>query len=243
MSRGLSPGERYARRAFVALMTAWVFIALGLATVHVNAQGVHGTAAAVHKPAFRVPERCRIYQRQLTAEAHTVMGLDAPIGTLAGQIYQESTCNPAARSPVGAAGLTQFMPLTAADLAKLYPRELGPADALNPRWAMAAQVRYMRDLQRARDRRDGAPLPECVAWWFGLRDYNGGGGWTERERRLARAAGADANSPAVVARFNAGRSAANHRENTEYPARIVLRWGPEFAAAGFGRNVCEGIIP
>lgn len=184
----------------------------------------------------KIPEACRQFQRQLTIEARNLFGLDAPIAVLAAQMHQESGCNPAARSRVGAGGLTQFMPATAQDLAKRYPNELGPADPFSPRWAIGAQVRYMRDLIRARDKRQAKPLTECARWWFGLRDYNGGSGWTERERRKAQAAGADPDNPLAVEPFNAGRAPANHHENTDYPRRILLRIAPAYTAGAWGRS-------
>lgn len=201
----------------------------------------------------RIPEACRQYQRLLTAEARNLFGLDAPVATLAAQVHQESRCNSEARSPVGAEGLTQFMPATAEDLAKRYPRTLGPAAPHDPRWAIGAQVRYMRDLMRARAEREaraqlaaapGVVLPtlsECATWWFGLRDYNGGSGWTERDRRAARAAGIDAGDPLAVEPFNAGRRASAHHENTTYPRRILLTLSPAYTAAAWGRSVdCPG---
>ena len=41
-----------------------------------------------------------------------------------------------------------------------------------------------------------------------------------------------------VERHNAGRSAANFRENRHYPRAILLRWEPMYAAAGWGPGVC-----
>ena len=82
-------------------------------------------------------------------------------------------------------------------------------------------------------------MSECDRWAFVLAGYNGGNGWVNRDRRLASAKGAD---PLAwfdsVERHNAGRSAANFRENRHYPRAILLRWEPMYAAAGWGPGVC-----
>lgn len=200
-----------------------------------------GLLAACFHPAkaaeVRVPERCRQYQRQLVAEAHNVIGLNAPIAALAAQIHQESGCRSDARSAVGAVGLTQFMPATAGDLARQYPQELGALDPLSAPWAIGAQVRYMRDLMRARSRRDGYTLGECEAWWLALKDYNGGSGWTERQRRAAANAGLDRNDAPALEAFRAGRSIPAHAENSAYPRRILITIQPAYVAAAWGRGV------
>lgn len=183
------------------------------------------------------PAACYQYQRALTAEAYNAFGLDAPVATLAGQMHQESACNPKARSRVGAAGLGQFMPATAADMAKRYPRQLAPADPFSPAWSIRALVTYNLELMRATRPLAGAELSECARWWFTLRHYNGGRGWTERDRRLAASKGANPDDPLAVEPFNAGRSPANHHENTTYPRRIILRHGPRYAAHAWGRAV------
>lgn len=192
----------------------------------------------------RIPEAAYQYQRALTAQAHAVFGTDAPVAALAAQAHQESAWRADARSRVGALGLTQFMPATAADMARRYPRELGAADPLNPAWAIAAQALYMRDLNAAQKPMFGLELSECATWWFGFRAYNGGGGWINRERRLTLANTQNPDDPAAVARWNAGRSKANHRENTEYPVRILLRLAPAYDAAAWGRSIdCRGVQP
>lgn len=185
----------------------------------------------------RIPERCHQYQRLLTAEARNAFGIHAPVATLAAQIHQESGCRSDARSAVGALGLAQFMPATAADMGKHYPRELGHIDPLSAAWSLGAQVRYMRDLMRSRERREHGPLPECFAWWLGLKDYNGGSGWTERQRRAVIAVGGDRNSIADIDQQRAGRSPAAHKENTNYPRRILLTIQPAYVASGWGRGV------
>ena len=190
----------------------------------------------------QVPERCRAYQRQITAEAHTVFGLSAPVATLAAQIHQESGCRATAISPVGAQGLAQFMPATAKDMARLYPTQLGPADPTNPQWAIKAQARYMRDLTRATPGRT-----ECDTWAFGLAAYNGGLGWVRRDQAACRgvAISDDRCAPCSADRWfgnveltpDPRRAPANVRENRGYPIRILLTLTPRYVSAGYGRGV------
>jgi murein DD-endopeptidase MepM/ murein hydrolase activator NlpD len=82
-------------------------------------------------------------------------GLDPTL--LAAQIKQESGFNPAARSPAGAQGISQFMPATAAQYG------VNPAD---PHSSIQGQARYMNDLLK---QYNGDQTLALVA-------YNGGGG-------------------------------------------------------------------
>lgn len=189
-----------------------------------------------------VPESCRAYQRHLTAEAFSVFGPRAPIPVLAAQIQQESGCRPGAISPVGAQGLTQFMPATAESMARLYPTELGPADPMNWRWAISAQVRYMRDLVRVPWR------TECDTWAAKLSAYNGGEGWLRRDQAVCRSRTwtmGDGCEPCVADRWfgnvelhpDPRRAPANIRENRAYPRRIMLNLMPQYVSAGYGRGL------
>lgn len=190
-------------------------------------------------PAYAaVPEACRQYQRFLTSEATSVFGPNAPVAALAAQIQQESGCRAGAMSPVGAHGLTQFMPATARDLAARYP-QLYPADPTNWRWAISAQVRYMRDL---------VPVPwETSCDWFAakLSAYNGGEGWLRRDQAVCRASTSgdlDRCAPCNDQRWfahvavtpDARRAPANIRENRGYPERILLTLTPQYIDAGYG---------
>lgn len=200
-----------------------------------------------------IPHEAVRYQRDLTRNARLVWGLDAPVATFAAQIHQESRWNPAARSPVGAQGLAQFMPATAQWIGGAYPalannttRERADAapgpettgqggPAFNPIWALRALVTYDRHLWD----RAGVWESDCQRMAAALAGYNGGLGWVLRDRRLALANGAD---PAVwfgeVDRFNAGRSRAAFAENRGYPRRILLALEPIYGRAGWGRGVC-----
>jgi hypothetical protein len=185
--------------------------------------------------ADQVPRDADQYRRTLVRAAHAEWGLDAPIATLAGQVHQESRWRSNARSPVGAQGLAQFMPATADWMAQLYPNSLGPAQPFNPGWALRALVTYDRWLY-ARNQASS----DCDRWAFVLSAYNGGQGWVNRDRVLASAKGADKLAWFdSVERFNAGRSAANFRENRHYPRAILLRWEPLYAAAGWGNGICS----
>ena len=184
--------------------------------------------------AASIPTAAEQHRRTLVRAAHAEWGLGAPVATFAAQVHQESAWRVNARSGVGAEGLAQFMPATADWMAEIYPRSLGPAQPYNPGWALRAMVAFDRWLYERNQ-----AVSECDRWAFVLAGYNGGNGWVNRDRRLASAKGAD---PLAwfdsVERHNAGRSAANFRENRHYPRAILLRWEPMYAAAGWGPGVC-----
>ena len=167
------------------------------------------------QPAFatdRIPTAAEQYRRTLVRSAHAEWGLSAPIATFAAQVHQESRWR--------------------ADARGLYPTALGTNQPFNPGWALRALVTYDRWLY---DRNQASS--ECDRWAFVLSAYNGGQGWVNRDRRLASASGAD---PLAwfdsVERFNAGRSAANFRENRNYPRLILLRY--ERIYLQWGDGVC-----
>jgi hypothetical protein len=191
-------------------------------------------AWAMPVQAASIPTAAEQHRRTLVRAAHAEWGLGAPVATFAAQVHQESAWRVNARSGVGAEGLAQFMPATADWMAEIYPRSLGPAQPYNPGWALRALVAFDRWLY---ERNQAAT--ECDRFAFVLAGYNGGQGWVNRDRRLASAKGAD---PLAwfdsVERHNAGRSAANFRENRHYPRAILLRWEPMYAAAGWGAGVC-----
>ena len=175
--------------------------------------------------AAQVPPAAEAYRRDLVRAAQGVWGMDAPVSLLASQIHAESGWRPGAVSPAGARGLAQFIDATAADVARRYGG--GPASPFDPRWAMTAQSRYMRELHGAVN--GAANESERMA--FALAAYNGGMRWVQRRR---------AASPTPERCFNAacdinpGITAANQRENRAYPRRIILELLPRYHAAGWG---------
>lgn len=190
-------------------------------------------AGQVAFSADRLPSDALQYRRTLVRAAHQGWGLDAPIATFAAQVHQESRWNASARSRVGAQGLAQFMPATADWMADLYPETLGAAAPYQPAWALRALVAYNRWLYV----RTQGNTP-CDHWAFVLSAYNGGLGWVLRDQQQARQAGADAGRWEAVAPFNAGRSAANFRENRQYPRLILQRFEPLYVSAQWGAGVC-----
>jgi membrane-bound lytic murein transglycosylase F len=90
------------------------------------------------------------------------------------QMYQESRFDPQARSWVGAMGLMQVMPKTAA--------QFGFQDVRPPDPGVHAGVQY---LGWVRDRFD-QELPTEDRMWFALAAYNAGDGHVEDARRIAR---------------------------------------------------------
>lgn len=182
------------------------------------------------------PSTALPYQRSLTREARAVFGLDAPIGTLAGQIEQESGWNPDARSSF-AGGLAQFTPATADWISGAYPKDLGSNQPFNPAWALRALAQYdyklRLDIEGAKD--------DCSGWAMALAGYNGGPGWIIRDRRMCGSVGGCDPDKWFehVERYTA-RSPAAAKENRGYPRRILLRlqdhyieWGRTIACSAY----------
>lgn len=170
------------------------------------------------------------YRAEMTRSAWRNFGPDAPIAALAAQIDVESAWRADARSRAGAMGLSQFMPLTAQDMADRFPGECAPANPYSPRWAFTCRDRYMKSLL-GQIKPFGFSMTEASHWAFALRAYNGGG--VIKDRQAAARAGANPDSWVEVQPYNGrGRTAANFRENTEYPVKIFqrqaryLEWGP-----------------
>lgn len=179
----------------------------------------------------QVPAAAARYRAELTRAAHNQWGLDAPVAVLAAQVHQESGWNPLAVSAVGAQGMAQFMPTTASWWCGL--QQLGAADCQpqNPSWALRSLVGYDKWLY---DRVSATDACNRVA--FALAAYNGGLGWVQRDRRKAAV-----NLPMSATRWfggvdgvNAGRSAANFKENRDYPRRILQVLAPVYVRAGWG---------
>ncbi len=63
------------------------------------------------------------------------------------QLYQESRCNPIARSPVGAEGLSQFMPGTWVDVMKRLGEDPRAVPRTQARMSIRAGAAYMRQLR------------------------------------------------------------------------------------------------
>jgi hypothetical protein len=176
-----------------------------------------------------VPRQCLPYKRRIINESRNWWGLDGYPATFAAQIEQESACKPDAVSRVGAQGLAQFMPATAEWFSQEY---MGvPPEPLNPGWAIRGLVqydKYLWDRVKAVD--------TCNRMAKSLSSYNGGLKWITRDEKLA----AD---PMVwfgsVDRVNSGRSAANWKENRDYPKRILQKLEPRYVESGYGQGACH----
>lgn len=168
------------------------------------------------------------YRRSLCGAWQEVWGFESPCPAAAAQIHQESGWVCSVSSGAGAQGCAQFMPGTAADVARRYP-DLGPAAPFNPVWAFRAQARYMRDLH---DAIGGAATP-CDRYAFALAAYNGGQKWVERDRAKARTEGVDsARYWDAVEPVNAGRSVAAFTENRGYAPAVLVKRQPRYRAWG-----------
>lgn len=176
-----------------------------------------------------VPRDALRYQRDLIRNARVIWGLQAPVATFAAQIHQESLWRVDAISPAGAQGLAQFMPATSGWISGLYTN-LSENNPYNPSWAMRALVTYDLWLWRRIRAAD-----DCERMAMTLSAYNGGLGWVYRDQAKAETAGADRSRWfGHVEQFNAGRSAANFKENRQYPQRILYRWQPAYSGWGVG---------
>ena len=150
----------------------------------------------------------------------------------AAQVHTESRWKADDTSPVGAMGLAQFMPATAKWMPDIDPT-LAPPAPYNPGWSIRAMLRYDLWLYgRARGVNDYQKMA------FALSGYNGGEGWVNRDKKLAARKGLDPGRWfGHVEKVNAGRSAANWRENRNYPRLILEEHQHAYERAGWGRTL------
>ena len=131
------------------------------------------------------------------------------------QVWQESAWRQFAESKY-AQGPTQFTPGTRNDW---YPRTTPSCEGVHwsdPNCAFRAQIRYMTSIGRSY-----ATSPD--KWAFAQAAYNGGPGWTKRERRLCAALpGCDPRRwyGHVEQQCHPKRADWACKENRDYPIRI-----------------------
>lgn len=173
------------------------------------------------------PRASLAWRNELIRTAREVWGLNAPVADFAGQLHQESAWQPMARSPVGAQSMAQFMPATATWISQLYP-QLRENKPYNPTWAIRALVQYDQHLWKNISAKN-----DCQRMAFTLSAYNGGQGWVNRDKKLAASKGLDATIWfGHVEHVNAGRSAANWRENRHYPKMILYQHAARYLLWG-----------
>lgn len=222
------------KRFVGALINAWRWLLFALAVGLLFALQV----CAPPVQAQSIPSAANGYQRELTRLAQQEFGLSAPVSLFAGQIHQESSWRPDARSPF-ADGLTQFTPDTAEWIAEAYP-ELGRAAPFSPSWSMRAMLVYNRHIKQRINPIYADRIAPCDHWAMTLSAYNGGPGWVSRDRRLAIEAGADpdrwwSNVEEYTARADWARE-----ENRHYPYRILIELEPVYRRAGWqGVAICH----
>lgn len=187
------------------------------------------TAVDIHAAEVVIPRAAAQHKATLTRAARAYWGLDAPVSVFAAQVHTESWWRNDTVSHVGARGLAQFMPATARWLPSVMP-ETGTPAPFNPAWSLRALCAYDKWLW---ERTDGATAHERMA--FTLSAYNGGLGWVNRDKKLARQRGLEPERWFDhVATVNAGRSAAAWKENRSYSRLILKERQQAYVKAGWG---------
>lgn len=177
-----------------------------------------------------IPSAANRYRADLIREAHVVLGIEAPISTLAAQIEQESGWKAGVTAWDNGRGLAQFMDPTAEWVSEKF-EDLGPADPYNPKWAMRAMVRLddynVKHVQ-------GNDL--CQKWGAALKSYNAGLGYVKRAQSKSSNPGVWFG---VTEHINAGQGRQNFEYSRQYPRWIMLKRQPRYANWGAGQ--CKGI--
>lgn len=192
-----------------------------------------------HAAEVQIPRAALQYRSELIRVSRMAWGLDAPVAVFAAQIHTESWWKNSTVSSVGAQGLAQFMPSTAKWLPSVAP-ETGTPTPFEPRWSLRACVTYDKYLFDRITARWGKPLTEWNRMAFVMSAYNGGLGWTNRDR--ARAAQSGLNPDVYfghVEQANAGRRASAKRENQRYVQFILCERQQAYVKAGWGRGVTD----
>ncbi|RKQ68933.1 transglycosylase-like protein with SLT domain [Litorimonas taeanensis] len=122
---------------------------------------------------------CEVYIDDIRAAVSRRFPDDFQYPTVwAAQLYQESLCNPAARSPAGAGGIAQFMSATAGDISKQFGFDF---DRFNARQAIDKGAYYQAKRTAPWRRRYRTPEQ---AHELGLCAYNAGMGNCLKAQKL-----------------------------------------------------------
>lgn len=151
--------------------------------------------------------------------------MSEPTSTFHAQIHQEGRWVTDAKSPVGARGLAQFMPATSDWISKIYPKELGSNQPLDPRWAIRAMVIYDKWLY---DR-----ISSDEKWEMTLSSYNGGLGNLYKDQTLTEQNGLNKRKWWGNVELYSKRSKGAFVENRGYPRRILKVLKPVYEMRGF----------
>jgi hypothetical protein len=210
------------------LNKALLALALGLALTAMTSRG----SASV------LPQKSYQYKAIVLKEARWYWGADANVALFAGQFEQESAWNNDAKSWVGARGLGQFMPKTAADVNQRYP-DLQALEMWSPLWSIRALYIYDLELYNGIKPMGGKALHDCNRYAMMLSAYNGGAGWVTRDRKLAAQNGKDPDIWWGNTELYSKRAPQYIKENRGYPRRIMLRNAKIYLANGYpGVDVC-----
>ncbi len=176
-----------------------------------------------------IPRDALKWRSALLRDVRYYWGVDRSPAVFFAQLHQESRWRETARSGVGALGIGQFMPGTAAMMQRGYNQEFkelcreAGGCPLDGRWAIRATVLFDRDLWR---QFPFTPI-EKERFAFTLAGYNSGPGWVRRER--TRCGGLDGCRTDLwfenVERVCL-RAESSCRETREYAHVILLRWTP-----------------
>jgi hypothetical protein len=177
-----------------------------------------------------VPENAIRYRKTLIRAWQTYFFLEEPAWIGASQIHTESRWKPTARSPVGASGLAQAMPSTADWLAEMLPADVqiacgtGAGCPLEPAWAITMLALYDYRLWSSSGR---YAATKDDRWAFALAFYNGGEGWSNKERVVCQQKpGCDSTRWWGNVENWCVRSPAACRENRAYPGHVLFEFRP-----------------
>jgi membrane-bound lytic murein transglycosylase MltF len=152
---------------------------------------------------------------------------------LAAQAYQESELDNDRESPVGALGIMQIKPSTAAD------RNVGINDISSPADNIRAGSRYMRFIM---DRYFSGPeMNDVQQWLFALAAYNAGPARIQRLRQQAAQEGYDPNlwldNVELIAARKIGRETVRYVRNIfKYYVAYRLAWEDRALRQSMGIN-------
>ena len=217
------------RRFLTGLAQVFGWIGLVFFTVMIIAATIFLLWMPRPAHAQTIPQAAHAHRATLTRAAHTQWGLDAPIAALAAQVHQESGWRTNALSPVGAQGLTQFMPATAKWWCARENQSAAECQPYSPTWALRSMVgydKYLYDLTPPR-------FTPYERLYVALRGYNGGLGHWRAEAAIAGATNHFPSLAQIDAACGRARRAAVHcAENLGYPRRILGDLQPRYASWG-----------